>query len=1309
MVCRAITCSVLPPPTAFDQQINFDARFSVVGDIGAFRFSQLALLGTPASISTANGPTNLALIADGGITDGTAASANTQPVIDLGGLGNVLLATRNGAITFTQGITFQNTDGTAPNLTLYARGGALDLENTTRFALGGALELDSDTGITLNAQAGSTTAAGANTINVVSGGALTIGGSVFASGAFTAATTTAGGATPGGDFTLASGASFGSISGTATVTATGAVTLNGMASAGGALGFTAGGSLTTSAASSLQGTGGAALSSTGAMTLGGSLTAAGNVTLFSTGDMNLNGPITLSAGLFSAQSAGAVNITGAIAGNPTVGSVDGSVAGGRFSVQGGSITVAVGGSISAGGDVQQASSLDATGTLVINGRVDDGGGRLQLTSGGALTVGPDNTIVSNAATITSGGAVTLDLGVFLKGDPTRSNSVNILGLSAALSNSGVPGSIGTLDVTTGGPITLAAGIYRFDVLQTKNADTSSLPGNLTIAPDATVTDRVLVLGGDWNLGDGVSFTLAPGSAANSPSQVGGNIILSGTPLLSISQPLTIAGNIKVSDPGDTPALSVASGDSFLTTTGNVNLGAGSLTGGPGSTTNTGGTFTTTGSVRMGNLNTTGDFSAGSLSAGLMTSDHLDGTLNTANPATVISGAVTPLVPGGTHSFDLGSFAADGGLQFSGSTAAGGSLDAASLTLNVRTDLTFGPNGTAGQSVVTARFDGSDSTTDDAPAAGRGGSLAVTTSPAGFSNLNAVTGSINIQTTAGPSPSPSASPSPTPSLGSPVLTAVGGTATRGPSGAGGSGGAGGTLSFSTGNLSISSGATLDVSGGDFTDGTDPATPTGMIAASGGAGGNITLNANLLMTISGSTGTGTDGLVTLQANGGSVNTTDTNTAPGAGGVISIASGGDFAMSNTQVLASGGGVAGGFSFSSVRTNAATPVASGGGSGGRISLTSSGTDTDASDILIRSSSLTAATGVNGSALYGGTGGQITIMSGDLSNQAAGGTPAIYLTGATAVVGNDESTASTAATAQGGTITVTSARVGGPGIFVGDSSELRALVSGFSQGAGGSVTLQTNGANVEVNNSTIRASGTGSQVFLNTANNSPAQDSQIILTDATLSADVLKVQALGLNGTLTIGGSSTLTGNTQLLLYAGTGSGTGSLIEFVASTTLNSNVAGVLAAYTVKIDNGMQVTVNGPALNLYATSLQFSTASGGDGSTTGSFAGSGATKVGNYGDPGTPTPSAAASPNSKSATKTAPATTRRPVASTGRSGRPVTLPFEAVQPFLVRGGPALPTRLNSLAANRKVPAIPVPVAHGEPTHAEGVRPVVPR
>ncbi|PYI42538.1 MAG: hypothetical protein DMC57_06050, partial [Verrucomicrobia bacterium] len=112
---------------------------------------------------------------------------------------------------------------------------------------------------------------------------------------------------------------------------------------------------------------------------------------------------------------------------------------------------------------------------------------------------------------------------------------------------------------------------------------------------------------------------------------------------------------------------------------------------------------------------------------------------------------------------------------------------------------------------------------------------------------------------------------------------------------------------------------------------------------------------------------------------------------------------------------------------------------------------------------------------------------------------------------------------------------------------------------------------------------------------------------NATIHADTLKAVIFGANGTLRIGGGSVFQANTLLHLYA---PGSNGLVDFVANTTLDSSgTAAVIAANTVTIENGVVVTIGGstPA-NVYANVPNYSGRSGGNNSTSGTFAGAGAT-----------------------------------------------------------------------------------------------------
>jgi len=123
----------------------------------------------------------------------------------------------------------------------------------------------------------------------------------------------------------------------------------------------------------------------------------------------------------------------------------------------------------------------------------------------------------------------------------------------------------------------------------------------------------------------------------------------------------------------------------------------------------------------------------------------------------------------------------------------------------------------------------------------------------------------------------------------------------------------------------------------------------------------------------------------------------------------------------------------------------------------------------------------------------------------------------------------------------------------------------------------------------------------------------RIELRNSTISADIVKVGALGTNGTLTVGGGS-ISADTALRLYAGGSNGT---IVFNDDVALNGNSAKIISANTVTIKNNKVVTVNGSsAANVYTSNANY-TGSGGNASTSGVFAGQGAVTLPHSGSPG--------------------------------------------------------------------------------------------
>ena len=111
------------------------------------------------------------------------------------------------------------------------------------------------------------------------------------------------------------------------------------------------------------------------------------------------------------------------------------------------------------------------------------------------------------------------------------------------------------------------------------------------------------------------------------------------------------------------------------------------------------------------------------------------------------------------------------------------------------------------------------------------------------------------------------------------------------------------------------------------------------------------------------------------------------------------------------------------------------------------------------------------------------------------------------------------------------------------------------------------------------------------------------------INGDIIKVAALGSAGVLTIG-NGTLSANDTLKLYA---PGSNGEVRFVADCSIGAKNLNIIAADTVTILNGVTVTTTGHIADVYVNSTAAGipnanyTGFGGNGSTTGTFAGLGA------------------------------------------------------------------------------------------------------
>lgn len=259
-------------------------------------------------------------------------------------------------------------------------------------------------------------------------------------------------------------------------------------------------------------------------------------------------------------------------------------------------------------------------------------------------------------------------------------------------------------------------------------------------------------------------------------------------------------------------------------------------------------------------------------------------------------------------------------------------------------------------------------------------------------------------------------------------------------------------------------------------------------------------------------------------------------------------------------------------------------GGSGGTYFLTSPQS--------ITTGVITATTGRNSnSTMTGGRGGTVEVTSESGS---------ISVNFPIEVSSNDPG--DRRRSASGGNIRLRSGNLTGTAINVTNSGDLRAFLDSAAPGPGGRVEIVSAGGQI-----IVQGKATADRGLVDIRNNGPAPSPtpQVTLTDAMLAADVVKVGALGNNGVLTVGGGS-INADTTLKLYGGGSNGT---VNFVENVTLGGNSVKTIAGRTVNITNTKIVTVNGPAASVFTDTPNYS-GSGGNGSTTGAFGGSGASTL---------------------------------------------------------------------------------------------------
>jgi hypothetical protein len=182
------------------------------------------------------------------------------------------------------------------------------------------------------------------------------------------------------------------------------------------------------------------------------------------------------------------------------------------------------------------------------------------------------------------------------------------------------------------------------------------------------------------------------------------------------------------------------------------------------------------------------------------------------------------------------------------------------------------------------------------------------------------------------------------------------------------------------------------------------------------------------------------------------------------------------------------------------------------------------------------------------------------------------------------------------GQIKIHSRKTLGPAISITSSAQLLALMAA-GHGGGGQITFISEGGDISVDGGTVEADRGQVQMQNNGANG------VISLTNASIHGDVVKIGALGSNGTLNIGGG-TISADSVIRLYAASSDGT---VNFIDNVTLSGTSAKTISGDTVNIFNGKIVTINGPApVDVFTNHPNYS-GFGGNGSTTGTFGGQGA------------------------------------------------------------------------------------------------------
>jgi mannose-6-phosphate isomerase-like protein (cupin superfamily) len=196
---------------------------------------------------------------------------------------------------------------------------------------------------------------------------------------------------------------------------------------------------------------------------------------------------------------------------------------------------------------------------------------------------------------------------------------------------------------------------------------------------------------------------------------------------------------------------------------------------------------------------------------------------------------------------------------------------------------------------------------------------------------------------------------------------------------------------------------------------------------------------------------------------------------------------------------------------------------------------------------------------------------------------------------------------ASGGNINLRSDAPTGLAINVSNTAQLLSLLETAAPGPGGKITILATGANSQITVAgDVPAGGGAPQDSIRADRGSidirhTGLAGSITLTNSNISADTVKVAALGNNGVLTIGGGR-INANSLLKLYAIGSNGT---VNFVSNVILSGNSFKYIAGNTVNVANGVLVEIGGRTAEVYVPDLNhanYSSFNGGNNSTTGMF-----------------------------------------------------------------------------------------------------------